>query len=137
MELAGVSTASPTERPMGQRLSPLPRFAAARLRRSACSSSRATRLRGCRRSTRTGSRWVDGADSWSLARLHDVGIKHPSWVRFWEVVSAVFGPTALRLLGAVAAVVALVQRKLRVAMFLVVSIEFSELATQVAKSLAD
>jgi membrane-associated phospholipid phosphatase len=81
--------------------------------------------------------WLDVADSWSLARLHDVGIKHPSWVRFWEVVSAVFGPTALRLLGAVAAVVALVQRKLRAAMFLVVSIEFSELATQVAKSLAD
>src|SRR5262245_33962280 len=71
--------------------------------------------------------WLDVADSWSLAQLHDVGVKHPLWVRFWEVVSAVFGPTAVRLLGAAIAVVALVKRKFRAGMFLVVSIEFSEL----------
>jgi membrane-associated phospholipid phosphatase len=80
--------------------------------------------------------WLDVADSSSLARLHGLGIKHPSWVRFWEVISAVFGPTALRLLGATAAVVALVKRKFRAAMFLVVSIEFSELVTWAAKGLA-
>jgi membrane-associated phospholipid phosphatase len=86
---------------------------------------------------RQGWSWLEVADSSSLARLHGVGIKHPSWVRFWEVVCAVFGPTVLRLLGAVAAVVAVVKRKLKAAMFLVVSVEFSELVTRAAKGSAD
>jgi membrane-associated phospholipid phosphatase len=80
--------------------------------------------------------WLDAADSSSLDRLHSVGIKHPSWVRFWEVVCVVFGPTVVRLLGAVVAVVAMVKRRLRAATFLVVSVGFSELITQAAKTLA-
>jgi membrane-associated phospholipid phosphatase len=81
--------------------------------------------------------WLDVVDSSSLTWLHDVGIKHPSWVRFWEVVCAVFGPPALRLLGVLAVVVAVVKRKFRAAMFLVVSIELSELVMRAAKSLAN
>jgi membrane-associated phospholipid phosphatase len=81
--------------------------------------------------------WLDFVDSSPLAWLHGVGIKHPSWVRFWEIVCMVFGPTAVRLLGAVAAVLALVKRNLRAAVFLVVSVELSELVTWVAKVLAD
>jgi membrane-associated phospholipid phosphatase len=85
---------------------------------------------------RQGWSWLDCVDSSSLAWLHGVGIKHPSWVRFWQVVCTVFGPTALRLGGGVAAAIALVKRNLRAAVFLVVSVEFSELVTWAAKSLA-
>lgn len=86
---------------------------------------------------RQGWSWLNFADSSTLARLHGVGIKHPTWVRFWQVVSTVFGPNALRLLGAVAAALALVKRNVRAAVFLVVSVELSELVTWVAKVLVD
>jgi undecaprenyl-diphosphatase len=81
--------------------------------------------------------WLCSADSSVLAGLHGVGIKHPSWVGFWQVVSTVFGPMAWRLAGAVAALVALVKRKPRAAVFLVISVEFSELVTWAAKNLVD
>jgi membrane-associated phospholipid phosphatase len=80
--------------------------------------------------------WLDAIDSSALHALHDVAIKHPLWVRLWEVVCAAFGPTAFRLLGAVVIVVALAKRDLRVALFLVVSVEFSGFVTGVAKDLA-
>ncbi|MGH3577058.1 MAG: phosphatase PAP2 family protein, partial [Mycobacterium sp.] len=67
---------------------------------------------------RQGWSWLSFLDSKSLASLHGVGVKHPSWVRFWEVVSVVFGPAAFRLLGAAAVVVVAVKRKLRAAVFL-------------------
>ncbi len=84
---------------------------------------------------RQGWSWLSFLDSKSLASLHGVGVKHPSWVRFWEVVSVVFGPAAFRLLGAAAVVVVAVKRKLRAAVFLIVSIQFSELVARAAKDL--
>lgn len=80
--------------------------------------------------------WLNTVDSSSLSALHDVGVKHPWWVRFWDVFCDVLSPTTFRLLGAVAVVVELVRRKLRAALFLVVSVQFSGLVTQVAKGLA-
>ncbi|HYB36491.1 MAG TPA: phosphatase PAP2 family protein [Mycobacterium sp.] len=85
---------------------------------------------------RDGWHWLDSVDASSLHALYDVGIKHPSWVRFWEVVSSACGPTAFRLVGAVAVAVELVKRRVRAALFLVVSIEFSGFVTEVAKDLA-
>jgi membrane-associated phospholipid phosphatase len=81
--------------------------------------------------------WLDAADTSSLAGLHRVGVKHPSWVQFWEVVCTVLGPVALHVLGVATAVVAFMKRKLRSAVFLVISVEFSELVAWVAKSMAD
>lgn len=80
--------------------------------------------------------WLHFADSSSLAALHGLGVKRPLWVRFWDVVCTVIGPTTFRLLGALAVVAALVKRKLRAAAFLLVSVQFSEFVTQVAKGLA-
>lgn len=85
---------------------------------------------------RQGWGWLNTVDSSSLRALHDLGVKHPLWVRFWDVFCDVFSPTTFRLLGAVVVVVELVRRKLRVALFLVVSVLFSGLVTQVAKGLA-
>jgi membrane-associated phospholipid phosphatase len=84
---------------------------------------------------RHGAGWLNFLDSSALASLHGIGIKHPSWVRFWEVVCTVFGPTAFRLLGAVAVVVVVVKRKLRATVFLLVSVQFSWAVARLAKDL--
>lgn len=84
---------------------------------------------------RHGVSWLNFLDSSSLASLHGIGIKHPSWVRFWEVVCTVFGPTAFRVLGALAVVVVVVKRHLRAAVFLMVSVQFSWFVARVAKDL--
>lgn len=85
---------------------------------------------------RYGWGWLGNADSSSLQVLYDVGIKHPLWVRFWDVVCTVFGPGAFRLFGVVAVVVALAKRRLREALFLVASVELSGLVTYLAKDFA-
>jgi membrane-associated phospholipid phosphatase len=82
---------------------------------------------------RHGWGWLGSADTSSLQALYDVGVKHPLWVRFWDVVCTVFSPGAFRLVGAVAVVVAMVKRRVREALFLVATTEFNELITHVAK----
>jgi undecaprenyl-diphosphatase len=52
------------------------------------------------------------------------------------VFCTVFGPEGFRLLGAVVILIALIQRNLRTALFLVVTMEISGVATQVGKYLA-
>lgn len=80
--------------------------------------------------------WVSRFD-WSLLNpAHDVGVKHPVWVRFWDGVSFALGPVPLRLLGTVAAVVELVRRNVRAALVLVACAPLSGLVTAAAKALA-
>lgn len=81
--------------------------------------------------------WLDQIDSSALATLHDYGIRHPGWVRFWDVFCTVAGPAGVRVVGAVLVVVAVWRRNVRVAVFVVVSIELSFVVTAVAKGLAD
>lgn len=81
--------------------------------------------------------WLAFVDTSALHAAHDVGVKHPGWVRFWQIVCTVFGPTMFRLVGAVAVVVALVRRRLRTALFLVVTVELGPLLTRMAKGLAE
>ncbi len=85
---------------------------------------------------RQGWGWLSVVDSSSLQVLHVVGVEHPLWVQTWDVVCAVFSPFTFRLLGAVAAVIVLSKRRVRAAVFLIVSVEFSELITWAAKGLA-
>ncbi|WP_375485795.1 phosphatase PAP2 family protein [uncultured Mycobacterium sp.] len=84
---------------------------------------------------RHGWGWLGSADTSSLRALYDVGVKHPLWVRFWDVVCTVFSPGAFRLLGVVAVVVAMVKRLVREALFLLATMQFNELVTHVAKHL--
>jgi undecaprenyl-diphosphatase len=86
---------------------------------------------------RQGWGWLDAADSSALTAAHDVGIKHPGWVRFWDGVCTAFAPAIFRLLGVLAAAVALAKHRLRAALFVLVSVELSEVVSQVAKGLAD
>ena len=86
---------------------------------------------------RQGWAWLDPIDSTSLRTLYDVGADHPEWIQFWRVVCTVLGPNAFRLLGALAALTALIRRSLRTALFLIATVELSGVVTQVAKGLAD
>ena len=67
------------------------------------------------------------ADHYGLVRAGlrciAIGVAHPGWVTSWDVFCTVLGPTAFRLLALVVIVVALMRRNLRVALFLVISVE--------------
>jgi len=81
--------------------------------------------------------WLSAMDSSALEALHRYGAARPRWVTGWDVFCTVFGPTVFRLLTLVVIVVALIQRKLRVALFLVISVELSGLVTEITKLAAD
>ena len=81
--------------------------------------------------------WLHRVD-WSLLNAaHDIAGRHPVWVRFWDGVSFVLGPIAVRLFGALAALAALVQRKVRAALVLLACGPLSGLVTVAAKGLAN
>ncbi|MDD4867072.1 MAG: phosphatase PAP2 family protein [Mycobacterium sp.] len=81
--------------------------------------------------------WLRGVDWWLLDAARDAAVKHPMWVRFWDGVSFALGPVPLRLLGAVAAVAALVRRNVRAALLLLACAPLNGAVTAVAKGLAD
>jgi membrane-associated phospholipid phosphatase len=81
--------------------------------------------------------WVNGLD-WSLLNAaHDVAVKHPAWVRCWDVASVVLGPVPLRLLGAATAVALLVKRNVRAALLVVACAPLNGLVTTAAKALVN
>lgn len=81
--------------------------------------------------------WLHSFD-WSLLNAsHDVAVKHPVWVRFWDAVSIALGPVPLRLLDTVAAVAALVRRNVRAALLLLACGLLNGLVTAAAKGLAN
>jgi membrane-associated phospholipid phosphatase len=81
--------------------------------------------------------WLHRAD-WSLLNAaHDIAVKHPVWVRFWDVVSFALGPVPLRVLGVVATVAALVKRDVRAALVLLACAPLSGLVTSAAKALVN
>jgi membrane-associated phospholipid phosphatase len=81
--------------------------------------------------------WPQHVDWSMLNAAHDIAGKHPVWVRFWDGVSVALGPVPLRLLGGLAALVALVQRKARAALVLLACGPLSGLVTTAAKGLVD
>jgi membrane-associated phospholipid phosphatase len=81
--------------------------------------------------------WLHRVDWSMLNAAHDVAGKHPVWVRFWDGVSFALGPVPLRLLGTLATVVALVQRKVRAALLLFACAPLSGLVTMAAKGLVN
>jgi membrane-associated phospholipid phosphatase len=81
--------------------------------------------------------WLQHVDWSMLNAAHDIAGKHPVWVRFWDGVSVALGPVPLRLLGALAALVALVQRKARAALVLLACGPLSGLVTTAAKGLVN
>jgi membrane-associated phospholipid phosphatase len=81
--------------------------------------------------------WLHSLD-WSLLNAaHDIAVKHPVWVRFWAAVSFVLGPVPLRVLGAVAAVAAVVRRNVRAALLLLACAPLNGFVTSAAKDLVN
>jgi len=81
--------------------------------------------------------WLMIIDSSWLDTMHRYGVAHPGWVTAWSVFCTVLGPTVFRLLALVVIVFSLVRRNLRVAFFLVISVELSGLITEIAKYAAN
>ena len=81
--------------------------------------------------------WLTTIDSSWLDIGHRYGVAHPGWVTAWNVFCTVLGPTAFRLLTLVVIIFSLVRRNLRVAFFLVISVELAGLITEIAKYAAN
>jgi undecaprenyl-diphosphatase len=81
--------------------------------------------------------WLTTIDSSWLDVAHRYGVAHPGWVTAWNVFCTVLGPTAFRLLALVVIIFSLVRRNLRVAFFLVISVELTGLITEIAKYAAN
>ena len=81
--------------------------------------------------------WLTTMDYAVLHPLHAFGVKHPAWVRLWDVFCSVFSPEGFRLLGAAAVVVAVLRRNLRVILFLLATIELGGVPAQIAKHLVN
>jgi membrane-associated phospholipid phosphatase len=81
--------------------------------------------------------WLTAVDSSSLEVFYRYGIAQPGWVTAWNLFCTVLGPTVFRLLALVMIIVALARRNLRVALFLVISVELSGIVTEIAKYAAN
>jgi undecaprenyl-diphosphatase len=81
--------------------------------------------------------WLSDVDAWALAPAHRVGETHPGWVTAWDVFCTVLGPGAFRLVTIVVIIVALVRRRVRIALFLAVTVQLSGVVTEIAKLLVD
>jgi membrane-associated phospholipid phosphatase len=82
-------------------------------------------------------KWLTVIDSEALDIMYRYGVAHPGWVTAWNVFCTVLGPTAFRLAGVAVLVVALARRNVRVAMFLLISVELSGFVIEAAKYAAD
>jgi membrane-associated phospholipid phosphatase len=80
--------------------------------------------------------WLNAIDSAVLDPLHAYGVKHPGWLRFWDVLCTLLGPEAFRLVGAGVVVFAALRRNVRAVLFVLTTIELSGVVSQVAKNLA-
>jgi undecaprenyl-diphosphatase len=90
--------------------------------------------------------WIGYASNWHWLATIDAswldvgyrfGVAHRGWVDAWNTFCTVLGPTAFRLATLVVIIVALVRRNLRVAFFLLISVELAGVITEIAKQAAD
>ena len=80
--------------------------------------------------------WLTAVDAAALEAFYNLGEDHPGWVLGWVFFCTVLSPGAFRLLTIVLIIVALVRRNVRIAIFLLISVEFSGLVTEAAKAAA-
>ena len=81
--------------------------------------------------------WLARVDAWALDPMYRLGEAHPFWVPAWDVFCTVLGPFAFRVATLVVIVVAFVRRNVRVAVFLIITVQLSGLVTEIAKALVD
>lgn len=81
--------------------------------------------------------WLAQVDSSGLDPAYRFGSGRPGWVSAWDIFCTVLGPGAFRIAVLVIIVVAFARRRVRLAVFLIVSVELSGLVTETAKHFAD
>jgi membrane-associated phospholipid phosphatase len=77
--------------------------------------------------------WLKAIDSSWLDIGHRYSVAHPGRVTAWNVFCTLLGPTVVRLVTLIVIVFAMVRRNLRVAFFLLISVELSGIITEIAK----
>jgi membrane-associated phospholipid phosphatase len=82
-------------------------------------------------------KWLTTIDSSWLDIRHRYSVAHPAWVAAWNVFCTVLGPTVFRLATLIVIIFSLVRRNLRVALFLVISVELTGIITEIAKYAAN
>ena len=82
-------------------------------------------------------KWLTTIDSSWLDIRHRYSVAHPGWVAAWNVFCTVLGPTVFRLATLIVIILSLVRRNLRVALFLVISVELTGIITEIAKYAAN
>ncbi|MFS0899760.1 phosphatase PAP2 family protein [Mycolicibacterium litorale] len=81
--------------------------------------------------------WLADADLAALDPMHRIGVAHPGWVNAWDLYCTLAGPTMLRLVGVGVIAVALIRRRWRTAVFLLITVEFCGLLLVAVKAIAD
>ena len=81
--------------------------------------------------------WLTAIDPSWLDVGHRYSVAHPGRVTAWNLFCTVLGPTAFRSVALIVIIFALVRSNLRVAFFLVISIELSGIITEIAKYAAN
>jgi membrane-associated phospholipid phosphatase len=90
--------------------------------------------------------WVGYASNWYWLRTidtagldigHRYSIGHPGRVTAWNLFCTLLGPTVFRLVTLGVIIFALVRRNLRVAFFLLISVELAGIITEILKYLAN
>jgi membrane-associated phospholipid phosphatase len=84
------------------------------------------------------AKWAGPAalDASLLDPAYRYGVAHPGWVQGWKVFCTVFGPWTFQVIAAVVAIVALVRRERRTAVFLLFAVVLSGYVTEIAKDVA-
>ncbi|MEU0496901.1 phosphatase PAP2 family protein [Mycobacterium sp. NPDC006124] len=82
-------------------------------------------------------RWLESADTSTLAAGWRMGAGNPGWVTFWHVWCTVFSPVTIRIVVVGLIVYLFRKRRIRPAAFLVVCVELSGVLTELLKTLAD
>ena len=82
-------------------------------------------------------KWLTTMDFSALETAYRFGVARPGWVDTWNVICTVLGPGLFRIAGAIVIIVLLWRRNVRVAMFLLLSVELSGLLLVLAKHAVD
>lgn len=81
--------------------------------------------------------WITAVDNESLRILHGFGATRPGWISFWTAVSALFGPSAMRVIALVGIIAAAVHRQFQTAGFLVATVMLMGPLTATAKAISN
>lgn len=81
--------------------------------------------------------WLADIDFAALDAFYPIGADHPGWVLGWDIFCLALGPGMFRVVTIALIVVAFVRRRIRTAIFLIVTVELAGLVTEIAKGAAD